>query len=340
MRIIQYLCCLINSIKTDLLTYEFLNLFLIICCFIFSRFSSQDVNVLVESTPGMFSSDQHVEVTTAENSQVFKDNCLPGSVGITASYDAGWQKKGSGRSNNSLTGHGAVFGHYSGLCIGFATQNKNCRYCSIGSKTDHDCRRNFEGSSKAMEPDMAVEIFTKNKQFDAENVYLKTLIGDEDSCTIASVRRELGRQVIKWTDLNHATKKLAKFLYPLKKMSSTTVEYFRYVFRCVLQTNKKKVEATKESILNIVPHAFGNHEKCGSWCGYNVDPVNFKHKILPNGKPLTGDELKTSVTSIFQQFANDADKLASCGSSQLNENCNIIIASKAPKARHYGSSSD
>lgn len=26
-------------------------------------------------------------------------------------------------------------------------------------------------------------------------------------------------------------------------------------------------------------------------------------------------------------------------SSQLNENCNMVIASKAPKARHYGSSS-
>lgn len=80
----------------------------------------------------------------------------------------------------------------------------------------------------------------------------------------------------------------------------------------VFFTNKGKVESTKESILNIVPHAFGDHEKCGLWCNYNLDPVNFKHKILPNGKPLTGDKLKASVTSIFKQFANDVDKLAPC----------------------------
>ena len=54
---------------------------------------------------------------------------------------------------------------------------------------------------------------------------------------------------------------------------------------------------------------------------------------------MTGQELKATIGKIFISFANQAEKLASCGSSQANKSLNRSIASMNPKAVHYGGSS-
>ncbi|TGZ39745.1 Uncharacterized protein DBV15_10868 [Temnothorax longispinosus] len=80
-----------------------------------------------------------------------------GMVPLKASYDAGWQKRGTGHCYNSLTGHGSLIGYYSGLVLAYATRTKKCTMCEKGHEpSDHDCRLNFDRSAKAMEPDMAV----------------------------------------------------------------------------------------------------------------------------------------------------------------------------------------
>ncbi|CAG5107985.1 Protein of unknown function [Cotesia congregata] len=206
-------------------------------------------------------------------------------------------------------------------------------------KKKHDCRSNFVGSSKAMEADIAVQILTQNETFVEENIEIKTLIGDEDSCTIANLRRASDHTIGKWTDINHATRKISKLLYAIKKIPKAAIEYLIYCFNSALRANDGNVESTKAAILNIVPHAFGEHDACGLWCNYASDPEGFKHKYLPGGKPLTGDELKASITPIFKQAADNAEKLAPRGSSQINENCNAVITTKAPKAKHYSDSS-
>ncbi|XP_044579252.1 uncharacterized protein LOC123261620 [Cotesia glomerata] len=190
-----------------------------------------------------------------------------------------------------------------------------------------------------MEADIAVQILTQNKTFVEENVEIKTLIGDEDSCTIANLRRASDHAIDKWTDINHATRKISKLLYAVKKIPKAAIEYLIYCFNSALRGNDGNVELTKAAILNIVPHAFGEHDACGLWCNYASDPEGFKHKYLPGGKPLTGDELKASITPIFKQAADNAEKLAPRGSSQINENCNAVITTKATKAKHYSDSS-
>lgn len=95
-------------------------------------------------------------------------------------------------------------------------KKKHCRLCLVGRPKKHDCRLNFVGSSRAMEADMAKEIFLNNENFTAENVCLRTLIGDEDSLTIVNLRRESVYPIEKWTDINHVICKLSKYLYSLK----------------------------------------------------------------------------------------------------------------------------
>ena len=106
-------------------------------------------------------------------------------------------------------GHGTVIGYHSGKVLSYAIRNQCCRFCALGhSKTDHDCRGNFNGSAKSMEPHMAVELLTNNSLFKQENVYISTVIGDDDSSTISAVRREASHQVDKWSDYNHTLKVL------------------------------------------------------------------------------------------------------------------------------------
>lgn len=56
-----------------------------------------------------------------------------------------------------------------------------------------------------MESDLAVEMF--NFKMD-DTFQVSTLIGDDDSTTMAMVRQQVNQQVQKWTDVNHAKKSL------------------------------------------------------------------------------------------------------------------------------------
>jgi len=167
-----------------------------------------------------------------------------------------------------LTSHDTAIGFYIRKVIGFATRNKCCEICESierrlsdpnnnsaldEKQKNRDCRKDFEGSSKAMETDMACAIFLHNPHFEEVNVRLGTLIGDDDSCTIFTLRKEAGYEIKKWSDKNHAVTKLSKCLYSMK-LSTTLVKYFKYCFSCVLNKNKNNTEVIRESFLNIVPH--------------------------------------------------------------------------------------
>ena len=56
----------------------------------------------------------------------------------------------------------------------------------------------------------------------------------------------------------------------------------------------------RNSLVAIVPHAFGDHNKCKenklNWCKWLEDPDNVFHNDLPNGKDLKGENLKANLT--------------------------------------------
>lgn len=64
----------------------------------------------------------------------------------------------------------------------------------------------------------------------------------------------------------------------------------------------------------------------------------FKHKSLPRDGCLSGDELKKDPERLFEVHAMNASRLAPLGSTKANESFNNIVASKAPKSRHYSAS--
>ena len=99
-------------------------------------------------------------------------------------------------------------------------------------------------------------------------------------------------------------------------------------------------EAMKSSLKCIVPHSFGDHSSCDTWCRYKQDPTNYKHANLAYGKDLCGSSLKSALVDILSQYYSDSvvRKLAPVGSLQRNESFNSTVGSKAPKIRYYGGS--
>ena len=237
-----------------------------------------------------------------------------------------------------ILGHATLIGHYSKKILSYTVRCVKCAKCNMGHpKDDHDCRHNYTGSAKGMEPDMAKELINNNVLLKNENVVVKVLIGDDDSSTIAAVRRLSSTEIEKWSDFNHTHKAFTSALYTIK-LPRKLIEYFSHNFSHAVKQNKGNATEVRSALESIVPHAFGDHSMCKEWCTAKNSDEPYVHKNLPNGKPLEEPELFMSLTKIISRFANNSEKIANCGSTQGNEAANGVIATKNPKNRHYGGS--
>lgn len=245
-----------------------------------------------------------------------------------------------------VSGTGSMIGIKSGKVIGFGTRSKRCATCEAATRAgktarDHDCRCNWNGSSKAMEADVCAELVKECGE--TQKAQVAILVGDDDSSTIKKVRDSVQHKVDKWSDIVHAKRAFGSSLYNLqkthKKLSAKVIDYLQKCFSYAIKQNEGDPDGIKKSLKAIVPHAFGEHSNCSiSWCKFLIDPVSYRHSTLPHGKDLEGDDLKKDLQEIIEVYCQNAEKLAPLGSSQANEALNNTIGSKAPKIRHYGSS--
>lgn len=142
-------------------------------------------------------------------------------------------------------------GYHTGKIISYTTRSKECRRCNAGwLKKNHDCRKNFSGTSKAMEPDMAVELAVHNELFTKHNVFCARLVADDDSTTIDNLRRNCKHNVLKLSDKNHACKNFKKALYGLK-LNKDLIEYLYNSFLVNLNHYKGDVAGLKVALTAI-----------------------------------------------------------------------------------------
>ena len=133
---------------------------------------------------------------------------------VAVSYDMMWLKRG--RAHNSLTGFGAVMGTHMKKVLDYDVVKKKCRQCDVsqrlGIHKEHDCRKNYFGSSKGMEAHSATKLFKRSN--DVGLKYTR-LIGDDDASTIARLHREVDDSIVKSSDPTHSKRTLAGKLKPL-----------------------------------------------------------------------------------------------------------------------------
>ncbi|XP_061186837.1 uncharacterized protein LOC133194959 [Saccostrea echinata] len=265
---------------------------------------------------------------------------------LMVSFDGGWQKRGSGRSFSSLSGHAAMIGRETGRIVHFATHNGYCKICHSAEKTGktpstHDCRKNWTGSSKAMEPDMCIEML---KDLGEKDVQVGTIIMDNDTTTIARARTEVNSALKKQSDKNHTLKQFTNKLYDLKKcknykeLNPKTISHLSKCFRYCVSQNQHDLDGMRKNMEAISRHVFGDHSLCGSWCGYLSSPTTYKPVQLPYHRYLSNEELKVDLTSIIDFYISQADRLVDLGSTQPNESFNNTVASKTPKSTFYSGS--
>ena len=107
-------------------------------------------------------------------------------IGITVSYDMGWNKRSSGKTYDSLSGHALMIGALSKKIVSARVVNKECSTCTqaqrMGTEAkDHECPRNHEGSSKSMEADTALYLVNKLDDYSDSKLYIEAFVTDDDS---------------------------------------------------------------------------------------------------------------------------------------------------------------
>ncbi|XP_053391808.1 uncharacterized protein LOC128554565 [Mercenaria mercenaria] len=252
----------------------------------------------------------------------------------------GWQKRGSDRSYDSKSGIGTMIGNRTGKICAYGVRSKTCRKCSYHlskgcTPPEHACSKNWDGSSKAIEPDVAVENVT---DIESRGVKVGVMIMDDDCTTMAKIKHP----VTKWSDLNHTRNHLGNSLYNLQKkhkcLSPKVIQFLKKCFSYAVAQNKGNAKGLERSLQQIVPHIFGEHTDCENWCGYLNNPDTHKHKSLPYGRDLSGDELRKDLTAVFKVFIKNSSKIAPGGSTKDVESFNNMVVTKAPKRCHYSAS--
>ena len=126
-----------------------------------------------------------------------------------------------------------------------------------------------------MESDLALELIQDLES--NSDMHVQNLVMDEDSATIAPLRMDLDRDIIKLSDFKHVTKSIQSALYKMKtlKNNKDTIQHFVRSFYFAVHQNKDNTDALVKSLSSIVPHAYGEHDACGPWCGYKVNPDTY-----------------------------------------------------------------
>ena len=124
--------------------------------------------------------------------------------------------------------YAAVMSLTTGKVLDYTTRTKTCRFCDQGKNSNknvkvHDCRKNHNASSKAMEPASALEMFNNAPK---QKVKYAFHTGDDDSTTEAHIRQKVSYGVEKFRDIIHMKRCLTTRLYNLshsKKFADSSI---------------------------------------------------------------------------------------------------------------------
>eukprot|EP00957_Ditylum_brightwellii_P193385 14725197-Ditylum_brightwellii.AAC.1 len=107
-------------------------------------------------------------------------------VAVTVSFGMGWQRWG----HCSISGHTFMIGTRTRKILASIVCAKQCNKCKRAGAgkwpEPHPCPQNYEGSSKAMEADAALELTVQ--MYREHNIYIDNIVANDDSTMKVIVR--------------------------------------------------------------------------------------------------------------------------------------------------------
>ena len=220
-----------------------------------------------------------------------------GVPAITVVVDGGWSKRSHKHSYNAKSGVGVIFGAATKKLLFIGVRNKYCSVCAISDHNNspcpsHQCFKNWNGSSCAMETDIIVQGFQLAEQM--HGVRYLWFIGDGDSSVYHAVVSNVsyGRYVQKVECANHAVKCYRNRLEALCKehpqycgrhgLSEAKMKRITYGARCAIKMHSitGDVAALRHDLRNGVWHYFEDHTKCNSVYCKNTYTDTSDHYII------------------------------------------------------------
>ena len=202
----------------------------------------------------------------------------------------GWSKRSSENRYDSLLGHALAIGVLTKNILVVIISSKFCRLCSLEESDNqeppnHYCPKNYDSSSKAMEADVALQIYINSYNASNKNIAMKAVVADDDSSMrtllthkVNNLKGRLPEEMpqLEWfADPSHQTKVAAKpiFLLTGLPMSSSTcmkvytIRFKKYIGYMVKENNSKKISEIVFASKAVVEHFFHSHHHCNSnWC--------------------------------------------------------------------------
>ena len=167
--------------------------------------------------------------------------------------------------------------------------NKKCGTCTkhysrFGSYEDlklHNCVRNYEGTSKAMEAQALVEMLVRAPE--KHNVSIAVIVSDDDSNGRAKAKHVSNGGKLPTiieepkflADPSHRKRVFARAIYNLaaapKKTSKVTkglAGHMKYCYgACIKRNRHLPAEELSQKVYNILDHVCGKHNGCdAAWC--------------------------------------------------------------------------
>jgi hypothetical protein len=259
-----------------------------------------------------------------------------GETPIVISIDARWPKRG--RANNSLDGYMAAIGARTGKVVDFTFRTK------VGK------RKNWARASKAMEPDMGVEIVDRINS-ESNGAWVEGVCMDLDAATRAHIRtlcEERGWPEPRTLhDLNHFIKCVKGAFIQIKTRFKgqkvfTAETQLRLASQIALMIHQQRtsyasVADLEASLLQVIEHAFDKHTHCNKW--FSCPCTGASRRVASNynkdGAWLSergGQALKLELVALVKKIVRDHGAgLMHLADTQGNEAFNGLSACVTPK---------
>jgi hypothetical protein len=120
---------------------------------------------------------------------------------LKVSFDMGWQQRSSGHRYASPSGDALLVGGYTRKPIAMTIKSKMCNFCKAWEKKplnngidppEHQCSKNHDGSSSAMEPEACLDMVTH--LFRSHCYVVAMICADDDAST---------RSLLWWSNADH-----------------------------------------------------------------------------------------------------------------------------------------